>query len=138
MVFWWARGELNSHGLLHTLLRRTRIPVPPRALGFYLTPKPVSRLGRDLLIVIKMRMEFGLRNVDRSLPEKRSRRALVEFFVIRNRQRLAQATQFTAHFNVAAFLTKYGKAELLENTDGILSAQNFRLGHAEACVVTLY
>ncbi len=24
---------MNSHGLLHTLLRRTRIPVPPLALG---------------------------------------------------------------------------------------------------------
>lgn len=27
----WARGDLNSHGLLHTLLKRTRIPIPPRA-----------------------------------------------------------------------------------------------------------
>ena len=29
----WARGDLNSQGLLHTLLRRTRIPIPPRAQG---------------------------------------------------------------------------------------------------------
>lgn len=28
---WWARGDSNSQGLLHTLLRRTRIPIPPRA-----------------------------------------------------------------------------------------------------------
>ena len=27
----WARGDSNSQGLLHTLLRRTRIPIPPRA-----------------------------------------------------------------------------------------------------------
>ena len=30
--FLWARGDSNSHGLLHTLLKRARLPVTPRAL----------------------------------------------------------------------------------------------------------
>ena len=34
----WAWGDSNSQGLLHTLLRRTRIPVPPHARG------PICRL----------------------------------------------------------------------------------------------
>ena len=29
--FLWAREDSNLHGLLHTLLKRTRIPIPPRA-----------------------------------------------------------------------------------------------------------
>ncbi len=32
MVFLWGRRESNSQGFLHTLLRRTRLPVPPRPL----------------------------------------------------------------------------------------------------------
>jgi hypothetical protein len=27
----WARGESNSHGSPHTLLKRTRLPISPRA-----------------------------------------------------------------------------------------------------------
>ena len=29
--FWWARRDLNPQPLRDTLLRRTRIPIPPRA-----------------------------------------------------------------------------------------------------------
>lgn len=31
-LFQWARGDSNSQLLRDTLLRRTRIPIPPRAL----------------------------------------------------------------------------------------------------------
>ncbi len=35
----WAWGDSNSQVLRHTLLRRTRIPIPPHARDLYLTPK---------------------------------------------------------------------------------------------------
>ena len=36
-IFLWARGDSNSHGLLHQLLRLARLPVTPLA-HFYLIP----------------------------------------------------------------------------------------------------
>ncbi len=39
MIFWWSRRDSNPQGLLHTLLRRTRIPIPPR--DQFLNYKPI-------------------------------------------------------------------------------------------------
>ena len=42
---WWARQDLNLHGLLQRILSPSRLPIPPRALapqpaGFYHKPRP--------------------------------------------------------------------------------------------------
>ena len=40
--YMWAREDLNLQGLLHTVLNRTRMPVPPRARYDYGTGKTAS------------------------------------------------------------------------------------------------
>ena len=91
-----------------------------------------GKLPLPLLLAVKMRFQFCLRNVPRCLTDNGFESSLVQLGMGGNSKRLFRTVRETANnLNVAAFLSGYGKAEQREYLD-VLTGKSFQLRHGRA------